>query len=80
MNRLAIALSTLLSLNLLTLALRWLIAQQLVSPATLWTLILIGAGIGVLLYLSTPQAIAFDERQWRIYSACGITGVLLGLL
>jgi hypothetical protein len=83
MKRLAIALSVLLSLNLLTLGMRWLISSQVLPLATLWLTALVCIGIVALTYFSTLEAsplYALYHREAKVYAIAGLAGVLLGLL
>ncbi len=82
MKRLAIALSVLLSLNLLTTGVRWVAASNLLPMANLWIGILVCVGIVALTYFSTLEASPFYylyQREAKIYAAAGFAGVLLGL-
>lgn len=81
MKRLAIALSVLLSLNLLTLGMRWLISHQVLPLANGWLTGLVCVGMVALTYFSTLEASPlYDQRQAKVYAAAGFAGVLLGLL
>ncbi|HEY9624969.1 MAG TPA: hypothetical protein V6C78_31875 [Crinalium sp.] len=83
MKRLAIALSLLLSLNLLTLGIRWLISSQVLPLATVWLTALVCIGIVALTYFSTLAAsplYALYHREAKVYAAAGLAGVILGLL
>ena len=83
MKRLAIALSVLLILNLLTLGMRWLISSQLLPLANVWLTGLVCVGIVALTYFSTLEAsllYAFHHREAKVYAVAGLAGVLLGLL
>jgi hypothetical protein len=83
MKRLAIALSVLLSLNLLTLGMRWLISAQVLPLATVWLTALVCVGIVALTYFSTLEAsplYAIYHREAKVYAIAGLAGVLLGLL
>ncbi len=83
MKRLAIALSVLLSLNLTTLGMRWLILSGFLPLSQLWLPILIGIGIVVLTYFATLEASPFYNfyaREAKLYVAAGIAGILLGLI
>ena len=83
MKRLAIALSVLLTLNLLTLGMRWLISNQLLPLANVWLAGLVCVGTVALTYFSTLEAspfYAFHHQEAKVYAAAGLAGVLLGLL
>jgi hypothetical protein len=83
MKRLAIALSVLLSLNLITLGMRWLILSGFLPLTQLWLPILIGIGIVVLTYFATLEASPFYNvyaREAKLYVAAVIAGILLGLI
>ncbi len=83
MKRLAIALSVLLTLNLLTLGMRWLISSQILPLANVWLTGLVCVGIVALTYFSTLEAsslYALYHREAKVYAAAGVAGVLLGLL
>jgi hypothetical protein len=83
MKRLAIALSVLLTLNLLTLGMRWLISNQVLSLANALLTGLVCVGIVAFTYFSTLEAsplYAFYHREAKVYAAAGLAGVLLGLL
>lgn len=83
MKRLAIALSVLLTLNLLTLGMRWLIASRGVPLANIGITGLVCVGIVALTYFSTLEAsplYACYHREAKVYAVAGFAGVLLGLL
>jgi len=83
MKRLSIALSVLLSLNLLTEGIRWLAASNLLPMANLWITALICVGIVALTYFSTLEASPLYylyQREAKVYAAAGLAGFLLGLL
>ncbi len=83
MKRLAIALSVLLTLNLLTLGMRWLISSQVLPLANVWLTGLVCVGIVDLTYFSTLEAshlYVFYHREAKVYASAGLAGVLLGLL
>jgi len=83
-QRLAIAIATLLSANLLTLALRWLIAANLISLNQSLPILLILVLIGVLLYSSTLSQYniqtLLEEPHFRLYLLASGAGILFGVL
>lgn len=83
MNRLALALAVLLSLNLLTLFLRWLLTTQPVPLVNAGVTGLVCVGIVALTYFTTLDAsphYALYHREAKVYAIAGLTGVVLGLL
>ncbi len=83
MKRLAIALSVLLSLNLLTTGIRWVAASGILPMVNLWIAVLVCIGIVALTYFSTLEASPLYylyQREAKVYAAAGLSGVLLGLL
>ena len=83
MKRLAIALSVLLTLNLLTLGMRWLISSRLFLLANVWLTSLICVGIVALTYFSTLEAspvYTLYHPEAKVYAVAGFAGVLLGFL
>jgi hypothetical protein len=83
MKRLAIALSVLLSLNLLTTGIRWVAASGILPMANLWIAVFVCIGIVALTYFSTLEASPLYylyQREAKVYAAAGFAGVLLGLL
>jgi len=84
-QRLAIAIATLLSANLLTLALRWLIAENLISLNQSLPILLILVLIGVLLYYSTLAQhynvqTLIAQPQSQLYLLASGAGILFGVL
>jgi len=83
MKRLSIALAVLLSLNLLTEAVRWLVASNLLPMTQLWLMALICVGIVALAYFSILEANPFYylyQREAKVYALAGLAGFFLGLL
>ena len=83
MKRLALALSILLVLNLLTSGIRWLIATQQLPLANLWLFLLITVGVVALVYCSTLEAsprYSVYHPEAKVYALAGLAGVVLGLL
>jgi hypothetical protein len=83
MKRLAIALSCLLCLNLLTTGLRWLVVSQRLSFANVGLIVLVGLGVVTLTYFATLEAsphYSLYHREAKVYAAAALAGVLLGLL
>ena len=83
MKRLALALSVLLTLNLLTSGIRWLIATQRLPLANLWLFLLITLGVVSLVYCSTLEAssrYSVYHEQAKVYAVAGLAGIVLGLL
>lgn len=83
MKRLSIALSVLLSLNLLTEAIRWLVASNLLPVTQLWLTALICVGVVTLTYFSILEAnplYYLYQREAKVYAVAGLAGFLLGLL
>ena len=82
MKRLSIALSVLLSFNLLTIGLRWLMSAQILPLADLWLVVFICVGILALTYFTTLEAspdYALYQREARVYAVAGLVGLFLGL-
>lgn len=82
-QRLAIAIATLLSANLLTLALRWLIAENLISLEDAFPVLAIVVLIGALFYYSTLGQ-RYDLQTWlqqpqsQLYLLASVAGILFG--
>lgn len=80
MKRLSVALSSLLTLNLLTHGVRAILPLGL--PLTnLWVYVLISLGIVALTYFATLDAsplYSLYHREFKVYAACALLGVILG--
>lgn len=82
-QRLAIAIATLLSANLLTLSLRWLIAENLILLEDAFPVLAVVVLIGALLYYSTLGQ-RYDLQTWiqqpqsQLYLLAFVAGILFG--
>jgi hypothetical protein len=82
MPRLAIALCTLLTLNLTTTGLRWLFVTHRLPWGQTLSLALACVGILALTYVSTLEASPLYylyQKEAKIYALSGLVGCLLGL-
>jgi len=83
MKRLSVALSVLLTCNLLTEGIRWLVDSKTLPMANAWITALVCVGIVALTYFSTLEASPLYyqyHREAKVYAAAGLAGFLLGLL
>ncbi len=80
MQRLALAVATLLTANLVAETIRALWLSGVIPFANLWLLVLIAVGIVVLTWFATLEASPLwyeYEREAKVCAVAGVVGVLL---
>ena len=77
MKRLSIAACVLLTLNMCTYGIKLLLASGL-PMANLWAFAVIGLVVVALTYFATLEASLLYHREFKIYAASALFGIVLG--